>query len=71
MKKTHIRTGFPKLMSAKRTVVEQEESKPINPAKLAEREYLSRFTRVQELDKEKQIKFSQFLGDKAMTESQI
>ena len=36
MKKTHIRTGFPKLMSAKRTLVE-EESKPLNPAKVAER----------------------------------
>ena len=46
----------------------QEETKPINPAKIAEKEYLSKFTRIQELDKEKQIKFSQFLGDKAMTE---
>ena len=52
MKKSHIRTSFPKLMSAKRTIVE-EETKPINPAKIAEREYLSRFTRIQELDKEK------------------
>jgi len=52
MKKTHIRTGFPKLMSAKRTLME-EESKPLNPAKVAEREYLSRFNRIQELDKEK------------------
>ena len=36
MKKTNIRTGFPKLMSAKRTLME-EESKPLNPAKVAER----------------------------------
>lgn len=67
MKKTHIRTSYPKLMSAKRTMIE-EENKTINPAKIEQREYLNRFTRVQDLDKQKQIKFSQFLGDKAMTE---
>lgn len=49
----------------------EEETKPINPAKIDERDYLSRFTRVQDLDKEKEIKFSQFLGDKAMTESEV
>jgi hypothetical protein len=52
MKRAHIRTSYPKLMNAKRTIVE-DESKTMNPAKIAEREYLNRFTRIQELDKEK------------------
>ena len=64
MKKTLIR----KLVSAKKV---EEEIKPINPQKIAERDYLNRFTRIQQLDKEKQIKFSQYWGDKAMTEQQI
>ena len=64
MKKTLIR----KLVSAKKV---EEQIKPMNPAKIAERDYLNRFTRVQELDKEKQIKFSQYLGDKAMTQQQV
>ena len=70
MKRTHIRTSYPKLMSAKQTMIE-EESKVLNPAKIAERDYLNRFSRVQDLDKEKEIKFAQFLGDRAMTEAEI
>lgn len=61
MKKTLIR----KLVSARKV---QQDIKPINPAKIAERQYLNRFTRIQDLDKEKQIKFAQYLGDKAMTQ---
>ena len=57
-------------MSAKQTMIE-EESKVLNPAKIAERDYLNRFSRVQDLDKEKEIKFAQFLGDRAMTEAEI
>lgn len=36
LKKTHIRTSYPKLM-AKRTQIEEEESKVMDPAKVAER----------------------------------
>ena len=66
MKKTHIRSNFPRMMSAKRTIVEQQP-KTVNPAKIAERDYQNRFSRIHDLDKEKEIKFSQFLGDRAMT----
>ena len=30
----------------------------MNPAKIAERDYLNRFSRVHDLDKEKEIKFA-------------
>lgn len=41
-------------MSAKRTIVPEEDAtKTLNPAKIAEREYQNRFNRIQELDKEK------------------
>jgi hypothetical protein len=72
LRKTNIRTGYSKLISAKKTIIPDEEgAKTMNPAKIAEREYLNRFTRIQDLDKEKEIKFASFLGDKAMTEQEI
>ena len=43
----------------------------MDPAKITEKEYLNRFNRIQQLDKEKEIKFAQYLGDKAMTEQEI
>lgn len=66
-----LRTSYPKLMSVKRTIVQEENTKTMNPEKIIEREFLSRFSRIQDLDKEKQIKFAQFLGDKPLTEAQI
>jgi hypothetical protein len=36
MKRTNIRTGYPKLMSAKRTIVPEEDlTKTLNPTKIA------------------------------------
>lgn len=71
LRKTQIRTSYPKLMSAKRTLVEEDETKDLDPAKIAEREYLNRFGIVHDLDKEKDIKFAQYLGDKAMDNNDI
>ena len=68
MRKTNIRTGYSKLMSAKRGLVGQDNIKTMNPAKIAERDYLNRFSKIQQLDKQKQIKFAQYLGDRAMSE---
>ena len=43
----------------------------MNVRKIEEKEYLSRYNTIQELDKEKDIKFAEFLGDKAMTEEDL
>jgi hypothetical protein len=37
MRRTNIRSNFPKLVGSKRTIVEEEMSKTINPSKVAER----------------------------------
>jgi hypothetical protein len=49
----NIRTSYPKLTTAKNTMGEDELGKTLNPAKIAEREYINRFTIVHDLDKEK------------------
>lgn len=36
-----------------------------------ERQFMSRYNRVQEVDKEKEIKFTEYLGDRAMNEEQL
>lgn len=81
-KKNMIRSSFPKLLATKKptgnTLMNNDQSilnakgsinnATINPRKLEEKQYLSRFNRVFDLDKQKDIKFSQYLGDKPMTE---
>ena len=70
MRKSHIRTSYPKLFQTKKTIVgEEEPAKTMNPAQVAEREYLNHFNRVQEMDKAKDIKFACYPGDKPMTEA--
>ena len=74
-RKSFSRSQFPKLLAnTKRTHPgdrTQNEAKEMNARKADERDFMNHYNHVQALDKEKDIKLSEFLGDRAMTEGQI
>jgi hypothetical protein len=49
----NIRTTYPKIVTAKNTMVEDDLGKTLNAAKISEREYINRFGIVRDMDKEK------------------
>lgn len=83
LKKTSfIRSNYPKLGKniSKKTIqtnsvlegtLKKSRSDSNIGKDVIEREYLNKFSKQQELDKEKDIKFAEYLGDRAMSEEEL
>ncbi len=83
LRKISSKITYPKLLSS---TLKQRTIKPVQSLLLGnekslnvsavygneqQRRFLSRFNRVHQIDKEKEIRFAEFLGDRAMSESQL